>query len=153
MCVLPFRRFLAHSTTKSVRMASVPIVSRKEVTYLSQNEATNIDKELFSKYGFKVEQLMELAGLACAKAVHAQYSKGKILVLCGPGNNGGDGFVCARHLQQFVSFCLVYINSYTHEILACLQLFGYSHKYILSSYLLIITYYSLIFFYETQCYI
>ncbi|KAK6729750.1 hypothetical protein RB195_006665 [Necator americanus] len=81
--------------------STVPVLSRKEVTYLRQNEAAKIDEELFSAYGFKVEQLMELAGLACAKAIHAQYSKGKVLVLCGPGNNGGDGFVCARHLQQF----------------------------------------------------
>lgn len=45
-----------------------------------QKEAAKIDEELFSIYGFKVEQLMELAGLACAKAVHAQYSKGTSVI-------------------------------------------------------------------------
>lgn len=34
-----------------------------------QEEAQNIDKELFSEYGFSVDQLMELAGLSCATAI------------------------------------------------------------------------------------
>ncbi|MEQ2165885.1 hypothetical protein GOODEAATRI_021781 [Goodea atripinnis] len=34
-----------------------------------QEEAQKIDEELFSEYGFSVDQLMELAGLSCATAV------------------------------------------------------------------------------------
>ena len=46
-------------------------------------------------------QLMELAGQACAVAVARVYDKAKyprVLVCCGPGNQGGDGLVAARHL-------------------------------------------------------
>ncbi|MEQ2247499.1 hypothetical protein ILYODFUR_009955 [Ilyodon furcidens] len=39
------------------------------VRYLGQEEAQKIDEELFSEYGFSVDQLMELAGLSCATAV------------------------------------------------------------------------------------
>lgn len=74
------------------------------VKYLDQNEANNIDIELFNEYKFSVDQLMELAGLSCASAIYEIYKSNKrrnVLVCCGPGNNGGDGLVCARHLKMF----------------------------------------------------
>lgn len=54
-----------------------------------------------SSSGFSIDQLMELAGLAvadCVYAVHPPSQGPRVLVLAGPGNNGGDGLVASRHL-------------------------------------------------------
>src|ERR1043165_2431793 len=50
--------------------------------------------------GTSVEQLMERAGAALAEAVYRFAGPRPALILCGPGNNGGDGYVAARHLVE-----------------------------------------------------
>ena len=50
--------------------------------------------------GTSVGQLMERAGAALAEAVYRFAGPLSTLVLVGPGNNGGDGYVAARHLKQ-----------------------------------------------------
>lgn len=82
-------------------MATLKVVSAKL--------AAEIDQELMGpKVGFTLQQLMELAGLSVAQAVtrsfpleKASIDKRNVFVIAGPGNNGGDGLVCARHLKLF----------------------------------------------------
>ncbi len=57
--------------------------------------------QLAVKAGIDSLALMESAGRAVAIEAARMVDKGgRVLVLCGPGNNGGDGFVAARHLLQ-----------------------------------------------------
>ncbi|KAI9648987.1 hypothetical protein NHQ30_001553 [Ciborinia camelliae] len=67
--------------------------------YLSAVNAAALDKDLMSLGAFSLDQLMELAGLSVSQVVYKVHppSQGRrILVACGPGNNGGDGLVAAR---------------------------------------------------------
>ncbi|KAF9006843.1 YjeF N-terminal domain-like protein [Hymenopellis radicata] len=75
------------------------------VRYLTAKVAQQIDEDLMSAAGaFTLYQLMELAGLACAQTLAKVYDNkqyNRVLVCCGPGNQGGDGLVAARHLSMF----------------------------------------------------
>lgn len=76
----------------------------KHIKFLTGHEAQQIDVKLMSSLGFSIDQLMELAGLSVASAICKLYPPSKFhspLILCGPGNNGGDGLVAARHLHHF----------------------------------------------------
>ncbi|KAL5068955.1 hypothetical protein RYX36_019842 [Vicia faba] len=95
------RSFSAKITSSCKAMANF---DSDFVTYLKQQEAAEIDETLMGPLGFSVDQLMELAGLSVATSIYEVYKPGEyscVLIVCGPGNNGGDGLVAARHLHHF----------------------------------------------------
>ncbi|EKX54530.1 hypothetical protein GUITHDRAFT_156874 [Guillardia theta CCMP2712] len=77
--------------------------SLQDLAFLEASKAAEIDEKLMGPLGFSIDQLMELAGLSVATATSEYCAQNlqRILVVCGPGNNGGDGLVAARHLYHF----------------------------------------------------
>jgi len=73
-----------------------------EWTLVSAEEMRALDQYTIEKLGVPDEVLMESAGrLIAAVALEERRSGGRVTCVCGPGNNGGDGFVAARHLHQW----------------------------------------------------
>ncbi|KAL5777315.1 hypothetical protein ACOSP7_010241 [Xanthoceras sorbifolium] len=96
-----FRSFCS----KTGAMSSLPSLQNPDsLSFLKQRQAAEIDEALMGPLGFSVDQLMELAGLSVATSIAEVYKPteyGRVLAICGPGNNGGDGLVAARHLYHF----------------------------------------------------
>ncbi len=68
---------------------------------VSASEMREIDRLSSQRFGVPSLTLMENAGTAVADFVIRNYSEAKnVGVICGKGNNGGDGFVAARKLQE-----------------------------------------------------
>src|SRR5919204_1950191 len=59
-----------------------------------------VDRWAIEDQGVPSLELMEVAGAAVASSVAALSPQGPVRVVCGKGNNGGDGLVAARHLAQ-----------------------------------------------------
>ena len=85
-----------------------------------------IDTLASSSYGVSGLELMENAGTEIVKALKRRFhdfSSKRVLIFCGKGNNGGDGFVAARQLFNMniqvkkVMMSVVMQNSLRHLII------------------------------------
>jgi hydroxyethylthiazole kinase-like uncharacterized protein yjeF len=72
---------------------------RAHIELLTSDEMAQVDAGA-PGLGAAGYTLMENAGRAVARAIQSRYRPCRTLVLCGPGNNGGDGYVVARLLAQ-----------------------------------------------------
>ena len=66
---------------------------------LSRAEVRGVDRRAIEVYGMCGLVLMENAGRGCVEVLLSLGCRGPVAVLCGKGNNAGDGFVIARHLD------------------------------------------------------
>ncbi len=67
-------------------------------------------EELDKKSGIPFIELTENAGRAVFEEIKSKYKKCKVAVLCGVGNNGGDGYVIARYLKRANYDVVVFLN-------------------------------------------
>lgn len=67
---------------------------------VSAEEMRTLDRAASEQYGVPSLLLMENAGREVAEVAHRRLAPGRrVVIVCGPGNNGGDGLVAARHLR------------------------------------------------------
>src|SRR6266852_8363529 len=89
---------------------------------LTAAEMREVDRLTTDRFRISGMQLMEAAGQSVAEVFLEQFSLksasplGAVSVLCGKGNNGGDGFVVARHLKEEAESVVVYLFARPEEL-------------------------------------
>ena len=84
---------------------------------LKSDEMKRVDAHA-NQFGLSYQRMMENAGSACARNIRSIVEKEQgvrrnVAILCGKGNNGGDGFVIARKLlESGYRVCLILVSGY-----------------------------------------
>lgn len=76
-------------------------LSNRQKQVMSRGQVRSFDKWAITRLGIPSAVLMENAGRSCAEFIKNKLRdlhKAKVCLFCGTGNNGGDGYVVARHL-------------------------------------------------------
>jgi NAD(P)H-hydrate epimerase len=96
---------LCLGTSGRVLQNSFPICSsdaqrgRCDMRSLTRAEVREVDRAAIEDLGVPGVVLMENAGAGTARLLESLGVTGEVVIACGKGNNGGDGFVIARHLD------------------------------------------------------
>lgn len=83
---------------------------------LTADQCREIDRRATAEYGIASLVLMENAGRGCVDTLERLGIGGTVAILCGKGNNAGDGFVIARHLEIRGHACHVFLLSPREEL-------------------------------------
>jgi NAD(P)H-hydrate epimerase len=92
------------------------ILTRSPAEALTRDQVRQIDRRAFEEYGVPGIILMENAGRGVAELSLRLGINGPVAICCGKGNNGGDGFVIARHLDNEGVAVRVYLATKREEI-------------------------------------
>jgi ADP-dependent NAD(P)H-hydrate dehydratase / NAD(P)H-hydrate epimerase len=87
---------------------------------LTAAEMREVDRLTAKDAGVASLTLMENAGRSVAEFIESQFPDWKrrcVIVLCGKGNNGGDGFVCARYLKKKGARVSVYLLGKARDVI------------------------------------
>lgn len=77
---------------------------------LSRKQVREVDRIAIEEYGIPGIVLMENAARSAVEAIRLRFPtvhEMAIAIVCGPGNNGGDGYAIARHLHNLGSMVMV----------------------------------------------
>lgn len=83
---------------------------------MTRDEVRAFDRDAIERVGLPGVVLMENAGRGCVDLMQQLGIDGPVIVVCGKGNNGGDGFVIARHLAVRGVECRVALGAKPSEL-------------------------------------
>ncbi len=90
-------------TSTKVMSGAVYIIARQmnENRLLSRADARAVDRDAIARFGISGIVLMENAARGAADAIERRFeiATANVVIVCGTGNNGGDGYALARHLR------------------------------------------------------
>lgn len=102
-----------------LNMGSPTYCWRYNVKVVTANQMQDLDRRTIQECGISGIVLMENAGRGAAEILvrfFPEVRKGRVAILAGPGNNGGDGFVIARHLNNWGVHTQVYLFSSIDDV-------------------------------------
>src|SRR4051812_13577151 len=73
--------------------------TKTATSQLTRDQCRELDRRAIDEYGISGLVLVENAGRGCVDVLERLGIDGPVVILCGKGNNAGDGFVIARHLE------------------------------------------------------